>query len=282
VPLSPLLSARQERSILEVLFRKLVYPHGVSTLNSEDTQFRPRHLSGGRYHFDEAYHNGDIWLWLTGPLITALLKHNHIETAMALTDVLTDHILDLGAAGTLSELFNAVPTAENDNEAGTYSQAWSLAEYIRVIYQDYLGIRPNALEDKVILEPIVPSGWGAVSFQFSVGQSVIEADYGRHGDVRLFRFRRGKGGKPLRLLLRLRLPGSILMTLERTLSSGGDEEIRVIPDGAGWRAAARGRTLATDLQRTSYRQKKRPLRFRPLPAVEALSESDAEEDNSLF
>ena len=109
VPREPLLSLQQERSVLQTLLRNLVTPYGVSTLDTEDAQFRPRHLGGRRYHFDQAYHNGDVWPWLTGPMITALTRHGRTSRAWALTEKLTTHILESGSAGTLSELFNAVP-----------------------------------------------------------------------------------------------------------------------------------------------------------------------------
>ena len=48
----PLLTLKQERSVLQKLLRRLVTPYGVSTLDADDPQFRPQHIGGRRYHFD--------------------------------------------------------------------------------------------------------------------------------------------------------------------------------------------------------------------------------------
>jgi hypothetical protein len=202
----PLLSAEQERSVIDMLLHRLVTPYGVRTLDAKDPQFRPQHLGGRRYHFDQAYHNGDIWPWLTGPMVGALIGQGRISQAWSLTQKLNAHILRKGSAGTLSELFNAVPIEENDNEAGTYSQAWSLAEYIRAVYQHYLGVHPDALRGEAVIRPAVPSRWGTVRFRFRVGSSTVSAVYEPlHSSRRRFLFRMIRGRRPLKLLLRIGL-----------------------------------------------------------------------------
>lgn len=252
VPFCPLLSRDQERAILDLMIHHLVYPHGVSTLTADDPQFRPRHLSEGRYHFDEAYHNGDVWLWLTGPLVTALIRHGCKELAHALTETLTNRILDKGAVGTLGELLNAAPTEENDNEAGTFTQAWSLAEYIRVVFQDYLGVRPNVLQDEVVIEPAVPVSWGDVNFQFAVFRGVVEAHYTYFGPFSSYTFLPKGLHKPLRLHLRIRLPGGKLLTVIRPLRSGLREEIRIEPHSRGWRVLVEGQVVNFQMQCTDF------------------------------
>jgi len=240
----PLLTRDRERSVLKTLLRRLVTPYGVSTLDADDPQFRPQHIGGRRYHFDQAYHNGDVWPWQTGPLVTALVRNGQLSKASALTGMLTDHILEKGSAGTLSELFNAVPIEENDNEAGTYSQAWSLAEYIRVVYQDYLGIRPDALQDRVVIQPSVPAEWGTVRFRFAVGGDRIAASFRRLGNIRRFRFHLQEGHRPLTLLLRIGLTRQRLLMLEQGLKPGRPVGIELSSDETGWRALINGRSTA--------------------------------------
>jgi glycogen debranching enzyme len=265
-PLEPLLTREQERDILGVVLQELTYPHGVSTLSPEDAQFRPRHLGGGRYHFDQAYHNGDVWLWLSGPLITTLVRQGRVRTAHALTDILTEHILNRGAVGTLSELFNASPSTENDNEAGTFSQAWSLAEYIRVLYQDYLGIQPDAPRRQVTVEPAIPGEWGAVQFQFAVAKTTVEATYQQQRSAHLYRFRARGGGRPLRLVLRTRLPGRRLMIVEQMLRPGKSQEIRVSSWRGGWKAQVNDRSVSAEMRQTFYDvASEPPAIFRPPP-----------------
>ena len=241
VPREPLLSPQQERSVLRTLLRRLVTPYGVSTLDAKDPQFRPQHLGGRRYHFDEAYHNGDVWPWLTGPMVSALIRHGKISPAAALTGTLTGHILQKGSAGTLSELFNAVPIEENDNEAGTYSQAWSLAEYIRAVYQDYLGIHPDAFRGEVTVRPSVPCEWGTVRFCFHVGRSKIAAVYHRPDPARRFEFSLFEGVRPLQLRLGIRLPRRRMLVLIHRLRPGRRADLEIAPAGKGWRALINGR-----------------------------------------
>ena len=45
------------------VWERLVYPWGVSSLDQSDEQFHPYHEQWYRYHKDDAYHNGTIWLW---------------------------------------------------------------------------------------------------------------------------------------------------------------------------------------------------------------------------
>jgi len=241
VPGEPLLTESRRRSVLQVLFGRLVTPYGVSTLDREDNQFRPQHLGGRRYHFDMAYHNGDIWPWLTGPLVGALIDQGRISTASDLTERLTAHILDKGAAGTLSELFNAVPVRENDNEAGTYSQAWSLAEYIRAVYQHYLGIHPDALRGEVLVRPAVPEAWGTVRFRFRVGRAEVSAGYERSSSDRRYRFRLDKGTRPLRLLLMIGTGGRKMLLIENVLWPSRRADIRVTGPAGEWQAWINGR-----------------------------------------
>jgi glycogen debranching enzyme len=240
VPGEPLLPENQRRSVLRVLVRRLVTPYGVSTLDREDNQFRPHHLGGRRYHFDLAYHNGDIWPWLTGPLIGALVDQGRISKARSLTERLITHILDKGSAGTLSELFNAVPIQENDNEAGTYSQAWSLAEYIRAVYQHYLGIHPDALRGEVLIRPAVPETWGTVRFRFRVGRSEVRTVYERPSSDLRYRFRIVKGSRPLRLMLVIGTGRGKMLFLEHILRLSSRADVRVTGPEGKWQVWING------------------------------------------
>jgi len=244
VPGKPLLSKSQERSVLQTLLGRLVTSYGVSTLDADDPQFRPQHRGGRRYHFDQAYHNGDVWPWLSGPLITALIRNGRLSRAAALTDRLTGHILEKGSAGTLSELFNAVPIEGNDNEAGAYSQAWSLAEYIRVVYQDYLGVHPDALRGEVVIDPAVPSGWGTVRFRFRVGRAEVSAVYDRPRPFRSFRFHLLQGRQPVRIILRIGLPRREKLVLEDSLRPGRRSEFTIVPAGKNLNIRINGRKAA--------------------------------------
>jgi len=169
-----LLSKDRQRSVLDAVSRTCVLPHGVTSLAPTDPDFHPRHLDLDHYHFDEAYHNGDVWVWLTGPVVSALVVEGRIAEAWAQTRVLRDLIFDEGAAGTLPELRNGVPRDGEENVAGAVSQAWSLAEFLRNFYQDYLGIHPDLLAGTITIRPALPSGLPRVSAPVQVGQGSMQ------------------------------------------------------------------------------------------------------------
>lgn len=172
VPWDRLLSDAEEGSVVRDVMETCVLPHGVASLSPRDPGFHPRHLDLEQYHFDEAYHNGDVWVWLTGPLVSALVKRGMVGAAWEQTVVLRDLMFEEGAAGTLPELRNGVPPEGGENVAGAVSQAWSLAEFLRNFYQDYLGIRPDLLSGTLEVAPSLPPGltWAASPIRLGDGR----------------------------------------------------------------------------------------------------------------
>ncbi len=133
----------------------------------------PRHLDLERYHFDEAYHNGDVWVWLTGPVVSALVKHGLVGRPGSRPRVLANMMFDEGAAGTLPELETAFPPSSGENVAGAVSQAWSLSEFLRNFYQDYLGVRPNVLAGTVDVRPALPPSCSWMAAPVRVGKGSL-------------------------------------------------------------------------------------------------------------
>jgi glycogen debranching enzyme len=155
--------ARRSRMIDTVVSR-LTYEYGVGSLSQEDPGFHPWHEYPPFYPKDAAYHNGTVWTWLQGPLISLLCAGGEKEAAWTLTANSVHRILDRGAAGTLPELLDALPRAgeREPRASGTFSQAWSLAEFIRNFYDDYLGVKFNRLTRLLTLQPELPAALGGV------------------------------------------------------------------------------------------------------------------------
>ena len=141
---------------LDRFSKRLVYPFGVGSLWKTEENFHPYHHHPN-YHFDASYHNGIVWTWVSGPVVTAFCRQGRTFVPHVLFDALTEQILVKGAVGTISELIDAAPKpGRTDPElTGTFTQAWSLAEYLRNFYQDFLGVYP--LSDKYGLR-FSPSG----------------------------------------------------------------------------------------------------------------------------
>jgi len=205
-PREPLLSADQEYAVLNFIIRHLLEPHGVLSLSRDDPEFHPYHIDWDRYHFDEAYHNGDVPVWLAGPMIDLLVKYDERRTAWQLTLHLTDVVLHKGAVGTLPELENGVYLAEEENLEGEVSHALSLAEYIRVFYQDYLGVKPDAPNKTVHFEPTLPEELEWVRFRCRVGESHLDVEYEEGPSDRRYSFFSSDLECPWTLQLSIRVP----------------------------------------------------------------------------
>lgn len=145
------------RATIHQVRDRLAYPWSVGSLVAGDLQFRPVHLALERYFFDAAYHNGDVWLWLSGPLVSGLVALHEVDTAWRQTQFLVDEILDRGVVGSLREIRDAAESAGKDEFGGAVAQAWSLAELQRTLYETYLGVRPDLRTQRVRIEPMLPS-----------------------------------------------------------------------------------------------------------------------------
>lgn len=165
-----LFTAAQRDAITKEAARDLVRPHGVLSLTEKDPAFHPKHVDLAKYHYDEAYHNGDVWLWLSGAYVSAL---NAPRDGFGQTRMLLDEILDEGAVGTLQEIRDGAPAASNDEFGGATSQAWSLAELLRNVVQDYAGLRVDltATEPVVGLQPSLPEAWPSLSVGTRIGEA---------------------------------------------------------------------------------------------------------------
>lgn len=177
--------SRTRLNILSNMTSKVVYPHGVASLSQDDPNFHPYHQYSPYYVKDAAYHNGIIWQWNTGPVIQALCGFARQDMAWKLTKELTRQILHRGAAGTLAELMDALPRngEKEPRLSGASSQAWSLAEYIRNFYQDYLGIKPNAPKNALYLLPTIPDELKEIETDQVVNGNKVRIKYTGLNDV---------------------------------------------------------------------------------------------------
>jgi len=160
-------------NILKTIVEKLTFPWGIASLVQSDKNFHPYHHYESKYEPDAAYHNGTVWLWLSGQLISYLSQFREQDFAFELTRVLSNELLHGKTAGTLPELFDAFPKRGKSipEESGAFSQAWSLAEFIRTFYQSYLGVRVNTLENSLSLVPRLPKRLGDISFKVVGGNT---------------------------------------------------------------------------------------------------------------
>ena len=171
-------------AIVKEVTANLVYEHGVGTLAQSDSNFHPFHHYEPYYVQDAAYHNGIVWTWLNGHAIYALTRNDKEDLTFKITKNMVHQILHRGCVGTLSELLDA-DTRDGESEpclSGAFSQAWSLAEFIRSFYQDYLGIGIDATAHTIRINPKLPTALRHIESTFRAGRSLINARYDIKGD----------------------------------------------------------------------------------------------------
>lgn len=132
----PLLSDAQIEAEVDVVHEHLVLPWGVTSLDPRDPAFHEKHLDLAHHYYDEAYHNGDVWMWLSGPMISALCRVGRVDDAKAMLDVLVSETLDHGAVGAIREVRDGTDSGEREEFGGATFQAWSMAEMLRAMHED--------------------------------------------------------------------------------------------------------------------------------------------------
>lgn len=127
LPTPSLLTAEQQRGVVDACARMLLTSHGLRSLTPNSPEYRG-HYGGGQYERDGAYHQGTTWGWLIGPFVQAHLKvYGDRAQARALLQPMANHLTTHGL-GSLSEIFDGdAPMAPR----GCIAQAWTVAEVLR-------------------------------------------------------------------------------------------------------------------------------------------------------
>jgi predicted glycogen debranching enzyme len=130
----PLLEGNKAKRVLKVVEEKLCTPVGLRSLAANDSGYRP-HYGGDQLSRDGAYHQGTVWSWLLGPMITAIVRvegEAGKQRAKQLLENIKPHLSDAGM-GTISEIFDAEPP---HSPRGCMAQAWGVAEVLRAYIED--------------------------------------------------------------------------------------------------------------------------------------------------
>jgi len=147
-----MLSPERAKRVVAVVQEHLLTPYGLRSLAPSDPQYHGRYTGDGADR-DGAYHQGTVWPWLMGPLITAYMKVDGGSKAARMQaekwlSPLKNHLCNAGL-GHISEIFDGdVP----HRPIGCIAQAWSVAEVLRTVVEDVYGIRPQ--QPAALLEPV--------------------------------------------------------------------------------------------------------------------------------
>lgn len=127
-----MLSAEKEKAIVDTLHKKLYTSYGLRSLDPNHEEYKPIY-TGELIKRDFAYHQGTVWGFLLGSFIDAYRKVYPQVSKETIYDrfilPIEDHLTD-GCIGGYSEIFDGDAP---HHQRGCYTQAWSVAEAIRVI-----------------------------------------------------------------------------------------------------------------------------------------------------
>lgn len=163
------------------LWKGLVYPWGVATLSQDDPEFHPYHEHWHYYHKDAAYHNGTVWPWLNGVAMTTLLRIGVQKEPWQLFENMNRQALREGAVGSLAECADALPLpgATWARRTGTFLQAWSNAEHLRVWHEEILGVRIQGGGELVEINPQLPKSVLNVAMNMPLKEGVLKGHWHR-------------------------------------------------------------------------------------------------------
>ena len=127
LPHSPL-NAVQKRHVFNIVRSKLYTPLGLRTLPADDARFHETY-SGNQEQRDAAYHQGMIWPWLLGAFYDAQMEVYPGSGRQVLSSLRPLwESMDMGCIGSLPEIYEP----KSGRPAGAVSQAWSVAEVLRI------------------------------------------------------------------------------------------------------------------------------------------------------
>lgn len=237
---------------------ELLYPYGIASLSQNDPYFHPRHENPAFHHKDAAYHQGTVWGWNAGFTVTALNKFGYQDLAWALTKNLGGQILHLGTLGNMSELLDALPNEQGKPKpSGTWAQSWSVAEYARNGYQDFVGFRPNLPDNTLAFSPALPSAWKTFHAILPFGaDEQIHVDFARPRGAERWVFRL-KGGAPRKVSFSIGHADKSRASVAFEIEPGKPATLSI---RAG-KARLNGKMLAAAPQQASYAAAIGKLRF---------------------
>jgi predicted glycogen debranching enzyme len=129
LPYSPLDDEKKEK-VLDVLKKELLTSRGLRTLTPKHPGYKSIY-SGNQATRDLAYHQGTVWPWLFGHFAEGYLKlygKSGVDLIRGIYDGFEAVMTERGI-GTISEIYDGDPPHAG---RGAISQAWSVAELLRV------------------------------------------------------------------------------------------------------------------------------------------------------
>ncbi|WP_236978487.1 amylo-alpha-1,6-glucosidase [Membranihabitans maritimus] len=127
-----MVSLELQRRIIDRIRIELFTEKGLRTLSPKSTHYKGRY-EGSQILRDKAYHQGTVWPWLLGHFFTSYIKvHGKDATIPLAEEVLESFQEDMLSYGiaSIAEVYDGDPP---HRPKGAISQAWSVAEVIRIL-----------------------------------------------------------------------------------------------------------------------------------------------------
>lgn len=122
----PVLTGDKAKEVVDLVKERLLTDKGLKTLDSNDKDYKPRY-EGDSYNRDISYHQGTVWPWLLGEYAKAY--KNVFNKKFTISNA--EELLNDGCVGSIAEIYDAdEPRYAN----GALSQAWSVAEIIKILF----------------------------------------------------------------------------------------------------------------------------------------------------
>jgi predicted glycogen debranching enzyme len=126
-----MLDSDQMKKVLDVADKELVTTRGIRTLSPRNNFYKGT-CFGTQEERDSAYHQGTVWPWLVGPFSEGWLRiygkqgvSKVKKLVYGFEEVMSEH-----GVSTISEIYDGDPPHA---ARGAISQAWSVAEILRII-----------------------------------------------------------------------------------------------------------------------------------------------------
>jgi predicted glycogen debranching enzyme len=127
LPITPLLTEVQQKSIVDACGRSLLTSYGLRSLSPDHLDYCG-HYGGDSYQRDSVYHQGTVWGWLLGAFVRSHLRvYQNPEQAHAMLQPMSHH-LQASGLGSLSEIFDGDAPMRS---RGCIAQAWTVAEVLQ-------------------------------------------------------------------------------------------------------------------------------------------------------
>ena len=201
---------RVQQTMIRDLTRSLLYPHGPGTLAASEPGFTP-YVTGSQSTVHETA-NGPVSTYLLGQVTYALTRYDRGDLSYTATRFLAMRALSEGMVGAIPEYLEVRPRPGETviRSAGLDASLAGMAEFLRAIYQDYLGIHIDTPSMTLRTEPKLPEELSDVAFTVFSGRCAIQGAY-----------RRSVGGEDRITLFAPDLPGPLQWQFT-WLMRGGD------------------------------------------------------------